>query len=323
MGPLLRDGDMPTVRDAVATVRQQGVRDFLRRTRDWLGTALIRRLEDPVGGVSVVDEDWDNLIVLDACRYDAFEAAHSLPGRLERRTSQASVTWSFLRRNFEGRQLYDTVYVAGNAVVGDTADALDVFELVGLWGEGNDPDGHPAVVRPETVVEAALERHDAHPDKRLVVHFLQPHEPFLRKDDRELSDGSPFRDYGAARAGTVTAAEMRRVYEENLELVLDYVADLVEDLDGKTVVTADHGELLGEGIPATYEVLHPRWPVRKRSHFDYGHYSHVRAPELVEVPWLVVEGDERRDVVAAEAPDRSTAVDDQVEDHLEALGYKA
>lgn len=312
---------MLTPADLLTAVREHGAIGALRRARNWAGSTAISALEGSKTGVSVVDEDWDILIVLDACRYDVFESVNTIPGTLERRTSQGSVTWSFLRQNFEGRQLHDTVYLSANAVVGNTAEALDVHRLVGLWG-GADSPGDDEIATPQDVVENALELHEAYPNKRLVVHFLPPHTPFLVKDGETLPSDSPYRDYRSAMAGEISAEEMRAVYEENLEYVLGYVEELINGIHGKTVVTADHGELIGEGIPTLYEILHPRWPVSKRRHFDYAHYSHVRTPELVEVPWLVVDGGGERRRIEAEDPTGTDMDTSSLDEQLEALGYK-
>ena len=60
------------------------------------------------------------------------------------------------------------------------------------------------------------------------------------------------------------------LYEENLRIALDAVADIVSRLDGTVVVTADHGEAFGEeGI--------------------WEHHIETYIPALTEVPWLVVE----------------------------------
>jgi hypothetical protein len=142
---------MLPLRRAAEIYREDGFWELSSRIRDWAGFGLIERLQGPKEGVDVVEEDWDTLIILDACRYDVFESVNDLPGRLERRTSQAAVTWSFLKQNFENRQLYDTVYVAANAVVGENADRLDVFKLVRLW-KSSDQDRYD-VVEPATVVE--------------------------------------------------------------------------------------------------------------------------------------------------------------------------
>lgn len=312
---------MIPVQRAVEAYRDRGMSGVLSGGRDWAGYGLVKRLHGQKTGVEVVEEDWDNLIILDACRYDAFASVSDLPGSLERRTSQASVTWSFLKQNFEGRTLYDTVYVAANAVVGENADRLDVFKLVGLWeqlGQGKLDD----IVEPSVVVEKTLELNEKHPDKRLVTHFLQPHTPFLLRDGEQLPSDSPYRDYDAVRDGEVSPDTIRDIYRENLTEVLGHVGELAEQLDGRTVVTADHGELLGEGVGATTQFLHPRWSFRDRRNFDFGHYSHVRMPELTTVPWQVIEGDGRRDVVAADEPAGVEMETNSIEQQLEALGYK-
>ena len=303
---------------AIDVYRDRGISGVLSGARDWAGYGLVKRLHGPKTGVEVVDEDWDNLIILDACRYDAFASVSRLPGTLEQRTSQASVTWSFLKQNFEGRQLYDTVYVAANAVVGENAGRLNVFKLVGLWTEIEQGD----IVDPSTVVERTLDLHEQHPNKRLVAHFLQPHTPFVHRDGERLSPESPYRDYDAIRDGEVSQAAIRATYEENLTDVLDHVRELIDQLDGRTVVTADHGELLGEGVGPVTRIAHPRWSVRDRRNFDYGHYSHVRLPELTTVPWQVIEGDERREIVAAAAPAGVEMETESIDQQLEALGYK-
>ncbi|WP_247000422.1 hypothetical protein [Halosolutus gelatinilyticus] len=59
-------------------------------------------------------------------------------------------------------------------------------------------------------------------------------------------------------------------YEDNLRIVLDAVADLLPELDGTIVVTADHGEAFGEnGV--------------------WEHHVETPIPPLMEVPWLEVE----------------------------------
>jgi len=62
---------------------------------------------------------------------------------------------------------------------------------------------------------------------------------------------------------------VRNAYKENLELVLKYVKEVVENVKGKILITSDHGELLGE----------------------YGYYTHPVSTFLPEniVPWLEIE----------------------------------
>jgi hypothetical protein len=60
------------------------------------------------------------------------------------------------------------------------------------------------------------------------------------------------------------------LYEENLRIALEEIAELVPELDGKVVVTADHGEAFGEeGV--------------------WEHHIETHIPPLMEVPWLELE----------------------------------
>ncbi|QCC46766.1 hypothetical protein [Halobellus limi] len=60
------------------------------------------------------------------------------------------------------------------------------------------------------------------------------------------------------------------LHEENLRIALEAIADLIPKLDGRVVVTADHGEAFGEeGV--------------------WEHHIETHIPALVDVPWLVVE----------------------------------
>ncbi|WP_336342590.1 hypothetical protein [Halalkalicoccus ordinarius] len=67
-----------------------------------------------------------------------------------------------------------------------------------------------------------------------------------------------------------TRETVMKYYEENLRIVLEAAADLIEELDGRVVVTADHGEAFGEqGV--------------------WEHHIETPIPPLVEVPWLEVD----------------------------------
>jgi len=104
--------------------------------------------------------------------------------------------------------------------------------------------------------------------------------------------------------------ELRRAYRENLKLVLEEVARLQDELVGKTVITADHGELLGERSQPI--------PIR-----EYGHPGGTYLEQLVKAPWITLEFDERKSIesgeVAAKEPNMDT---DEVENQLRALGYR-
>lgn len=119
-------------------------------------------------GVDVMAEDWDNLVILDACRYDYFEDQNNISGDLKHRISQGNKSWEFMQKNFAGKQLHDTVYVTANPFVTRFND--DVFYAVDTLDEYWDDD--LGTVRPEDVVAAAVEANQTYPNKRLIVHFM-------------------------------------------------------------------------------------------------------------------------------------------------------
>jgi len=176
-------------------------------------------------------------------------------------------------------------------------------------------------VPPETVATAVRKAVAEYPDKRLVAHFMQPHYPFIGEIGQRIEQGgiSPTGQGSTVNDSDiwtkmkfgltdVTTDEVWAAYRENLDIVLDEVRVLVDDLTNRTVITADHGNMLGERsrpLPA------PVW----------GHPRQIESPELLEVPWLSLDGEPRN--VVASAPESRTRLDSQtVNDRLSDLGYK-
>lgn len=272
-------------------------------------------------GTRVIEEDWDTLIILDACRLDMFEERNYIPGDLQHRRSLGSESWEFLRANFAGEEFHDTVYVTANPHAPKLPDGT-FHAVVDLLENGWDAEQR--TVLPETVMTAAQQAAEQYPDKRLIVHFMQPHFPFIGDAGRRLEHGgieqtsakdtedngnSKRHVWGSLGHGRISKAHVWEAYRENLDIVLPYVETLLESLSGKSVVTADHGNLVGERTRPL--------PVR-----GYGHPRGLDVPELRTVPWLVVEGEDRRSVVS-EPPVEDTGPDEHVvEQRLDALGYR-
>lgn len=259
------------------------------------------------GGVDLFEEDWDNMIVLDACRYDEFAERADLPGDLQARESLASMTHEWIRANFTGRELHDTVYVSANGRFAHQKDDVgsEVHEFVGLWDDEH-RHGDDDVAPPGMVTEHAKEAAAEYPNKRLLVHYLQPHQPYVGPSGSQFERETSLHEM--MQSDAVDEALLRRAYRENLDLALAEVEELLDSLSGRTVVTADHGELLGE---REFPV-----PVRR-----YGHPEGIYTEALVKVPWLVVEDGDRRTIVAEEPESTAQYDEERIEDHLESLGY--
>jgi hypothetical protein len=123
------------------------------------------------------------------------------------------------------------------------------------------------------------------------------------------NEGDGLQIWGAVKEGEVTADEVRTAYAETLEIVLEEVEGFIEEFDGKSVITADHGEMLGERVT----------PVTSRV---WGHSEGFSTPTLRVVPWLEIEGDRRREITASRPVNTEETLDDgKITDRLEALGY--
>lgn len=275
---------------------------------------LLERRHPVSGGISVVARDWDILVILDACRYDTFQRRCDADGDMSPAVSRGTESRQFLRRNFAGEVLHDTVYVTANPHERELP--VDTFHTIDrVYVDGWDEDA--GTVLPETVTERALAAADRYPNKRLVIHYMQPHAPYVGPAGEEVAH-NPSNDPSAAvrsvwanlRYGLtdVTIEAVRRAYRENLDLAVEAALTCDEAIAGKTVVTADHGELLGDRL----------WPIPVRG---YGHPPGLRAPGLIQVPWFEPPYEERRETFADPPSKLHSPSDQVVERRLADLGY--
>ena len=145
--------------------------------------------------------------------------------------------------------------------------------MVDVWEEGGSQ--RLDTVHPKEVNKFTLKTLREFPEKRLIIHYLQPHHPFI--GDVRIPDAEGFGDIKFAgkvkderwlwKTGKISTKKLWRAHVSNLKLMLKYVEKLLH-LSRKTCVTSDHGNAFGR----------------------YGFYTHpnVALPELFEVPWLEV-----------------------------------
>ncbi|MFB6143838.1 MAG: hypothetical protein ABEJ98_00865 [Candidatus Nanohaloarchaea archaeon] len=223
----------------------------------------------------IYQKEWDNLLILDACRHDIYE---EVEGETESRITLGSNSKEFIRKTFSSGDFSDTVYVTGNPhffpdifedLTGRRPDEVfaEVFNTYETdWDEEN------GVVMPQSLIRDAKTAKKLFPDKKLIVHFMQPHTPYVKSDIPQSPNNEIGGDSGIeselrrAEKGEISRKYVVRDYKENLEFVMSSVKELAIQLEGKTAITADHGELLGEaGL--------------------YGHKSGSRVKKLRKVPW--------------------------------------
>lgn len=254
-------------------------------------------------GIYVMEEDWDNLIILDACRYDTF--IEVTKKKADYRISRGSNTTEFLKENFLRKKYNDTVIVAANPNVYKIRGRF--HKTIPVWKDGWNEEFQ--TVMPETMFEYAINANKQFPSKRLIIWFLQPHHPFIgdpelcnygvtrikrmeeiffprayaREDGKsKLGVISPWVD---ADKGKIEIQKVWKAYSRNLEIVIPYAYKLAYMLSGKTVITSDHGN-------AFKSLTFP--PIK-----IVGHPEGIYISELVKVPWLEIESGERRKTIMA------------------------
>jgi len=226
-------------------------------------------------GIYVLEEKWDNLIILDACRYDVLKEV--LGKDIDYRISRGSTTSEWLRENFPDEKYDDIVYITANPWVSKRA-ASSFHKLIPLWRDRWDEE--LGTVHPRTTTEVTLEAAKKYPGKRLIAHYLQPHAPYIVENEITTKENyceastEPREFIRLLERGKLSPTLVRDVYKRSLEATLPYVYELIEGLTGRTVITADHGELFG----------------KKLMFYNFaGHPWGVRVPELIQVPWVVFE----------------------------------
>lgn len=261
------------------------------------------------GGIDIFEESWDNLIILDACRYDIFQEEHNLPGDLEYRISRGSMSKEFIIGNFKNKNLHDTVYISGNSwyarLCQDINTEVHYYSLI----DSDYPE------KTEMITNQAKSAVENYPKKRLIVHYMLPHAPYIGKTakknfpDIETQRNRLFADLRTNNVD-ISDNELKRAYRENLRIVMPKVAQLLNIFPGKTVVTADHGELLGDLIS----------PIPYR---EYSHPKRLYVDELVKVPWLVYEEGVKEEIISEPPPEANLKglTDEDIKKNLKNLGY--
>ncbi len=255
-----------------------------------LGTAYLRALQ-AVGrrldyGENVLDREWDVLVVLDACRADVLRAVAAgtdlfAAGGVDALRSVGSCSSEWLENTFAGHpETAETAMVTGNTWTDRylDADALAVLDEVWKYAWDDALGTVPATaVTDRAIATARAGDHD-----RLIVHYMQPHHPFVADPidgdagmARTGSHSSATNPWVMLRQGELSAERAWAAYEATLRDVLSAVETLVADVAGTVAITADHGNLFGE------------WGL-------YGHPMHTPVPAVLTVPWVETTGGNRR-----------------------------
>lgn len=229
----------------------------------------------------VWERDWDLIVVLDACRWDALNDAMKIDVPKVKSVGTSTPDWIEKVWCQDEPDFRDVDYISGNATTtaageedfyGD-ADLFEHTRYCEAWRWFRDD--HVGVPRPVSLYRLARRY-----DPPMVVHFVQPHIPFVGDFGMYLrnlnyphtlpertGDLPGTRLYRLAADGQISIELIREAYRTNLEHALTLAVRLCQDTKGKAILTSDHGEMLGPD--------------------DWGHASRYGDnPQVRIVPWV-------------------------------------
>jgi hypothetical protein len=262
-------------------------------------------------GTPIYEKEWDVLIVLDACRADLFaEVAdeYDYVESVETTTSVGSRSNEWMRENFASEfdeQISETALITGNPFSESVVDPSRFKLFDEVWKYAWDDD--LGTIPPEPITDRAIDvGRELRPEK-MILHYMQPHFPFI--PCQEMDSGINLDNFGEVtqkdiwsvlERGKYNHREVWEAYRLNLRYILDHIQTLLENLDyGRVVITADHGNALGEfGF--------------------YGHPEGIPLKCLREVPWSSVRA---RDTGNYEPDTKPGCGNSDVAQKLESLGY--
>ena len=286
-------------------------------------------------GTSVFEKEWDLLVVLDACRVDALRTVapeFEFLNEVDSIWSVGSTSKEWYANTFQGPHpdVAETALVSGNPwperlfagrpdwsywtmtahSVWNGRSVLDRALRRSLPAKGDfteyvtvseDRGGDCGTVAvPELVTGAAIHTGRHSNAERTIVHYMQPHAPYLQELDGNRLPELHLAPFDALRNGEASHEEVWDAYLDNLRLVLRSVSTLLDNFDAERVaITADHGELFGE----------------------WGLQTHIAAcphPALRRVPWAITSA---VDTGTVEPDPPTTTVAADTRDRLSDLGY--
>jgi len=235
--------------------------------------------------VDLLDEKWDVLVILDGCRYDIFKELYpdvlQYTGTLKQARTFSANSQEWLHNNFYGKDCSNIIYVQPAIRFHEFLPAQNFFKVVMTWETGWD--SKYGTIPPQDTTDIALEWMKRYPKKRFIIHYEQPHDPFLSYDVPEKTQAFEITEHQKKITARDTILKylniffsqertwrlqkrfglwigttgelwfkygwegIRKGYEENLKLALAHVNRLIEKYPTKRfTIAADHGELLGE-----------------------------------------------------------------------------
>lgn len=315
------------IKNGLRVWKKYGFKQFYREVSHFMKgkkIAIKHSLFKEDKGENIFSKDWDLLIILDACRFDLLTETEDNfdffnMDKDDYYYSLGSSSDEWMEKNFVeeyGTEMSKTSYVTANLFSEDFVEEEDFNNVVEIWKNGWDED--LSTTPAETVTEAAVREYRNNNPDRMIVHYMQPHLPFVGSDikfekqsgKKDISEKQDEWDkfnkglFYQVRDGEVGKDKVWGAYRDNLEYVLKEVDRLCNNVGYENaIITADHGNAFGEkGI--------------------YSHPSGVPIDVLRKVPWVSIKCSDNKTISEiSELGDNEDIEDSTVEKRLSDLGY--
>lgn len=284
-------------------------------------------------GTNIYAREWDALLILDGCRVDAIDAVsheYDFIRSVDSIWSVGSSSHEWMAKTFVDKyadKISETAHISTNAFARRVFDdgiyppysyttpfdlsSWNVVDKNGFcyteWLTGHvDPylkdRGIEVNASAEYPTDRAILTGRNTDCEKLLVHYFQPHRPFIGHLNRDENLTTEMDNpYEAVEKGKISTEELWESYLNNLRYVLDNISILLNNLDArKVIITADHGELHGE------------WNI-------FGHPAGVPHPALKKVPWIETTASDEMTYEPESNVEYQNDYDP--EEHLRELGY--
>lgn len=284
-------------------------------------------------GTPIWEKDWNILCVLDGCRLDLMYEYLDGPTEIDVKEvdslrSVGSMSPEWLGNTFNpkyAKKMEKTAYISGNPWTANeeaehehlplSDEDFGYFEEAWRANWSDETGMDISTVPPEPLTDSAMAVLEEESPEYLIVHYMQPHEPFRSRPswfsnsskgidlDRDLNGSKKSSIWHRNRNGEIDSQELWDAYKDNLEWVMEDIHRFANSINDDIVLTADHGNAMGE------------WGV-------YGHPSGSPISELRDVPWITIRGSGSEKYSCNQTKKRET-VEADVQSRLESLGYKS
>lgn len=241
---------------------------------------LVAKTENSIRSTNVYEREWDVLILLDCATVGMMEEVqndydfitdigeHFTPGTTSGEWMQNTFTDEYCD------QMRQTLHITANTYSDIYFEKDSFLHLEEVWKDGWDKE--VGTIPAHEVTDRAIYFTRKLDPNRTIIHYMQPHLPFVTRPDIEasevahhsiISDGMNL-DELYHEAG-YDRDELWDAHVENLRYVLDSIEVLLSSLEAnQVVISADHGQAFGQkGM--------------------WGHGPASRIDQLRIVPWCV------------------------------------